>query len=128
MKKCCYKVKLQYTHPNLNQNNTRKTNWKIIYFNPPFNVKTNVAKMLLQLKDAHFPQANKLHKIFNCSIVKVTYSCTQNISQIIKVYNKKVTNIKWYHQFECSSSTDCPPNGNCWKENVIYKCATLTMF
>ena len=114
--------------PKSAQNYTRKRNRKIICFNPPSNVKKAVAKMFFQLKDAYFPQANKLHKIFNCSTVKVSYSCTQNISQTIKVYNKKVTQIKWHHQLECNTNTNCPPNGNCWMENVIYKCTNLTIF
>ena len=73
--------------------NTRRKTQKIIWFNPPFslNVKTNVAKMFLQLIDTHFPPANKLHKIFNRNTVKVSYNCT---SQLIKRHNKKVTQIK----------------------------------
>ena len=93
LKKCGYKAKLQYIQPNLQQNNTRRRTRKIIWFNPPFslNIKTNVAKMFLQLIDTYFPPANKLHKIFNHNTIKVSYSCTQNISQIIKRHNKKVT-------------------------------------
>ena len=45
--------------------------------------------LFLQVIDTHFPPANKLHKIFNRDTVKVSYSCTQNISQIIKGHNKK---------------------------------------
>ena len=120
LKKCGYKAKLQYIQPNLQQNNTRRRTRKIIWFNPSFslNVKTNVAKMFLQLIDTHFPPANKLHKIFNRNIVKVSYSFTQNISQIIKGHNKKVTQIKRNHQLECNCriKTECPLNGDCRKE------------
>ena len=96
LKKYAYKAKLQYMQPNLQENNTRGRTRKIILFNPPFslNLKTNVAKILLQLIDTHSPPANKLHKVFNCNTVKVGYSCAQNISQIIKGHNKKVTQIK----------------------------------
>ena len=95
LKKCGYKVKLQYIQPNLQQNKIRRTR-KIIWFNPPFslNVKTNVAKKFFQLIDTHFPPANKLHKTFNRNTVKVSCSCTQNISQILNGHNKKITQIK----------------------------------
>ena len=94
-------------------------------FNPPFslNVKTNVAKIFSELIDIHFPPANKLHKIFNRNTVKVSYSCTQNISQIIKGRKKKVTQIKKHHHLECNCriKTECPLNGHYRKEDVIYK-------
>ena len=86
--------------------------------------------MFLQLIGTHLPPANKLHKIFNRNTVEVNYSCTQNISQIIKGHNKKVTQLKWHHQLECNCriKTECPLNGDCRKEDVIYKCTALTIF
>ena len=85
LKKWGHKAKLLYIQPNLQQNNTRKRTRKIIWFNPPFrlNVKKNVVKMFFQLIDTYFPPKNKLHKIFSRNTVKVSYSCTQNISQVI---------------------------------------------
>ena len=84
--------------------------------------------MFLQLIDTHFPPANKLHKVFNRNAFKVSYSCTENISQITKGHNKKVTQIKRHHQIECNPhiKTECPRNGDCRKEDVIYKYAALT--
>ena len=53
LKKCDYKAKLEFMQPNLQQINTRRRTQKIIWFNPHFNlnVKTNVAKIFLQLID-----------------------------------------------------------------------------
>ena len=128
-KECAYKVRLHYIQPILQQNNTRRTTQEIIWFNPPFslNVKTSVTKMFLQLIGTHLPPSNKLHKIFNRNTVEVNYSCTQNISQIIKGHNKKVTQIKWHHQLECNCriKTECPLNGDCPKEDMLYKCTVL---
>ena len=78
----------------------------------------------------HFPPTNKSHKIFNHNTVKVNYSCTQNILQIIKGHNKELTQVKQLHQFECNccNKTKCPLNGICHKEDVIYKCTVLTTF
>ena len=56
LEKCGYKPKLQYKQPNLQQNYIRRRiRKKIISFNSPFslNVKTNVAKMFLQLTDTN---------------------------------------------------------------------------
>ena len=93
LKKCGHTTKLTYTPPNHEQNNVRrKRQRKIIWFNPPFNldVSTNVAKIFLNLIEKHFLRSSKLHKIFNKNTVKVSYSCTQNMSQIIKGHNKKI--------------------------------------
>ena len=63
----------------------RKGQRKIIWFNPPLNlnVPTNVADIFLDLIEKHFPRSNKLHKILKKNTVKVNYSCTQNMTQII---------------------------------------------
>ena len=72
----------------------RNCSHNIIWFNPPFNknVSTNVAKRFLNLLDQHFPKSKKLHAIFNKNTVKVSYSCTQNMSSMIKSHNKRVIN------------------------------------
>ena len=67
----------------------RKRN--IIWFNPPYNknVSTNVARLFLNLVDKHFTKKNNLHKVFNRNNVKISYSCTENVSSIISSHNKK---------------------------------------
>ena len=76
----------------------------------------------------HFPRSNKLNKIFNRNTVKVSYSCTENVTQIIKGHNKNVTKRTVQKQLVCNchNKQDCPVNGNCRKENVIYKCTAWT--
>ena len=93
LKKCGHTAKLTYTPPNHEQNKVRrKQQHKIIWFNPPISLdgSTKVAKIFLNLIEKHFPRSSKLHKIFNKNTVKVSYSCTQNMSQIIKGHNKKI--------------------------------------
>ena len=131
LKKCGHTTKLTYTPPNHEQNKVRrKRQRKIIWFNPPFNldVSTNVAKIFLNLIEKHFPRSSKLHKIFNKNTVKVSYSCTQNMSQIIKGHNKKIVQKETQETLECNCrvKTDCPLNGDCRKESVIYKCTATT--
>ena len=44
----------------------------------------------LKLLYKYFAKTNKLHKMFNCNSGKVSYSCTENISQIISNYDKNI--------------------------------------
>ena len=112
--------------PNHEQNSAkRKQQHKIIWFNPPLNldVSTNVAKIFLNLIEKHFPCSSKLHKIFNKNTIKVSYSCTQNMSQIIKGHDKKIVQKETQETSDCNCrvKTDCPLNGDCRKESVIEK-------
>ena len=72
----------------------RNRSRNIIWFNPPFNknVSTNVDKRFMNLLDQHFPKSKKLYAILNRSTVKVSYSCTQNMSSMVKSHFKKVIN------------------------------------
>ena len=93
LKKSGYTTKLKYTPPSRERNNTRrKRSRKVFWFSPPLNldVSANVAKIFLNLIEKHFPHWSKLYKIFNKNTFKVSYSFTQNMSQIIKGNNKKI--------------------------------------
>ena len=74
-----------------NKNRKRKTIW----FHPPDNhsVSKNTVQTFLKLIDKHFHCSHRFFKIFNCSTIKVSCSCTDNIEQhvknIISVYNRK---------------------------------------
>ena len=120
-----YKSSLKYSEE-INQHSSSKRIRKIIWFNPPFNqtVKTNVAKLFLRLLDKHFPKSHLLHKIFNRNTIKVSYSCMNNVSQIIKQHNRNVSNKKekQTNPCNCRNKNECPLNGNCKVQSVIYKC------
>ena len=79
----------------INKENRRKNRKrKIIWFNaPPFCWLTNIniGKYFLKLVDKHFKHGNKLQKIFNRKTLKISYSCTKNIFQIINSHNKNIT-------------------------------------
>ena len=96
-------------------------------FNPPFSqtVKTNVAKLFFKLLDKHFPKSHLLYKIFNRNTIKVSYSgMNSNVSQIIKLHNRKVSinKEKQTNPCYCRNKNECPLNKNCKVQNVIYKC------
>ena len=48
----------------------------------------------------------------------------ENVSQIIKKHNKRVTKIneRPITPCNCRDKNNCPMNGNCRVENVVYKC------
>ena len=79
---------LTYNRPKNDNNSTninkikRNRKQQIIWFNPPFNLKTQtkIGKLFLNLLDKHFPPHNKLHKLFNRTNVKISYSCMSNIN------------------------------------------------
>ena len=62
---------------NINKNRRRN----IIWFNPPY---IKIGKYFLGLMNKHFKDDNPLGKIINKNHVKISYSCTNNISKINK--------------------------------------------
>ena len=121
----------------INKENRRKNRKrKIIWFNPPFCRLANISigKYFLKLVDKHFKHGNKLHKIFNRKTLKISYSCTKNIFQIINSHNKNITkdfqdqinnrnnnNNCVKKECNCKSRDNCPMNGLCNLNNVIYQ-------
>ena len=115
-------VNLKYSNNKSEKWKTRKRN--IIWFNPPFSnsVSTNVAKKFLQLVKKHFPRSHNLHKIFNRdNTVKVSDSCMNNMSKIIKGHNKKVTSKPRDQRPRCNcrKKAECPMEGNCLVKDVF---------
>ena len=86
----------------------------------------------MRLIDKHFKQDNILHKIFNRKTLKISYSCTKNISQIINSHNNELIN-KYHNRVNnnnvnskkiecnCKSQSDCPMDGLCNLDNVVYQ-------
>ena len=87
-----YNHRLSFT-PNITQSSNstrRKRRRNIIWYNPPFskNVATNVGRVFLKILDDEFPESHALHKIFNRSTVKISYSGMPNLKQKIGGNNK----------------------------------------
>ena len=109
---------------------------KILWFNPPFcNLSTiEIGRYFLKLIDKHFNNNNPLNKIFNRKTIKISYSCTNNISKIITNHNKKLINESLVStqnidrvNCNCRIKDECPVNGFCNSEKVVYKATISTL-
>ena len=103
---------------------TRKRN--ITWFNPPYSqhVQTPIGKKFLQLLDQNFPKQHILHKICNRNTIKLSYSCTDNMSQIIKAHNNKIIGPNSLNDGEscnCRNRQLCPLEGKCTTSNIVYE-------
>ena len=67
-------------------------------------------------------------KIFNRNTVKFSYSCTPNEGSIIKSRNKKLIYAENKETKDCScrKKEECPLEGKCRSEDIIYKKCIVT--
>ena len=117
-------LKFNHVYTPQDKKKEQKKEHYLVY--PPYNknVKMNIGKIFLKLVDRHCPKSNKRHKIFNRNTLKVSYSCTENMSQIIKKHNKRITNTtdkSTNPACNCRIKTKCPLNRNCLQPSVIYQ-------
>ena len=98
-----------------------------MWFNPPWNseVETNIGKEFLKLVEECFPPENPLSKIFNRKSVKVSYSTTPSIEQIIAGKNAKVLNEqpneKPSKSCSCTKGKECLLGNKCLVKEIIYQ-------
>ena len=116
LKKSGYNQNLIY-NPNINSNkrkNGRRRRREEIWFTPPYNasLKTNIGMEFLKLVDKHFPKNKILNKIFNRKTIKIGYSCTSNMGNIIANHNRKIMNKQEREKNErlcnCREDNNCP--------------------
>ena len=53
---------------------------------------TVLLQIFLYLLDKHFGRSHKCHKIFNGNNVKISYSCIDNLKNIISSHKKEIAN------------------------------------
>ena len=128
-----YRHTLIYKSPKNDNNSTninknkRNRKRQIIWFNPPFNLKTKtrIGKLFLNLLDKHFPPHNKLHKLFNRTNVKISYSCMPNMNSYTYMHNHKVLNDKpnemGVNNCNCRNKDNCPLPNSCQTKCIIYQ-------
>ena len=108
--------------PPKRKNTCRKRN--ILWFNPTYNssVKTNVGHEVLKLVSKCFPKGHPLSKILNKKTIKVSYSTTNNVQEIIASRNAKILRKQETPTRNCNSrgDTPCPLMGKCLEKNIFY--------
>jgi hypothetical protein len=83
----------------------------------------------ISLVEKHFPKDHRLHKIFNKNTIKVSYSCTQNMANIIKSHNNrtlKPRNKNTHENCNCNTKEQCPLQNKCLVTNIVYKAHITT--
>ena len=128
-----YRHTLTYKRPENDNNSTninkikRNRKRQIIWFNPPFNLKTKtkIGKLFLNLLDKHFPPHNKLHKLFNRTNVRISYSCMPNMNSYTYMHNHKVLNDKPnetdINNCNCRNKDTCPLPNSCQTKCMVYQ-------
>ena len=72
---------------------------------------------------------SQLHKICNKNTIKLSYSCMDNMNNIIKAHNNKMTNTKPSQENDrcnCRKKEECPLPGKCTTKNIIYEAKVST--
>ena len=109
---------------------TRKR--RIIWFNPPYScqVSTNVTQMFNKLIDKHFKPGTLLRKLFNPNNLKLSYSTTANLNQIISGHNKfilsKLKPVEDPKLCNCTKEA-CLIGEQCLKSDVVYEADVVTV-
>ena len=83
-----------------------------------------MGRRFLNLVEKHFPKEHKLQNIFNKNTLKVSYSCSQNMIQIINSHNRRVKQTKTEESLPCNcrQKNDCPMDSKCRTINTPCKC------
>ena len=114
--------------------NQRRRRRNIIRFNPPFNrnVQTNIRRVFINLIDNAFHLATNSKKIFHRNTLKLSYTCTPNIKQVIDGHNKAILKKSYAHEqdqttgmYNCCNQNHCPLKGECLQKEIVYQ-ATVT--
>ena len=85
-----YDEKLAYSEPNEPPRQRRRRKRKCIWWNPPYSmaVQTNLTKMFYSIINRAIPKNHEfLPKLFNKNNLKISYSCTKNMGDIIGSHN-----------------------------------------
>ena len=91
-------------------------------------MKTKIGKSFLQLVNKHFPRTHELHKICNRNTFKLSYSCTQNMDEIIRSHNSNIINRQHTQEERCNcrKKEECPLPGKCTIASIIYEAKVTT--
>ena len=75
-----------------------------------------ILRIFLHLLDKYFGRYYKYNKIFNCNNVKISYSCIDNIKNLISSHHKEITHFcKEINgkTCNCTNKSNCPLDNKC---------------
>ena len=96
-------------------------------------MKTNLGRKFLNIIDRCFPNGHPIHKVFNKHTLKLSYSCMPNMKSTISSHNKAL--LSDYHRSQtqtndkecnCRKKDQCPLDGKCLTQNVVYQATVST--
>ena len=95
-------------------------------------MQTNTGREFRNLFENCFPPNHKLRTLFNKNNLKLSYSCSPNIKQIIDGHNKTILRQNTPPEEKtppkprnCREPNKCPLKGECFVKEVVYE-ATIT--
>lgn len=114
LKESGYKENLKYD-PTETTHKTKIRKRDIIWYTPPYSafLKTRIGREVLKILDKNVPKNNPLNKILNRKTVKVCYSCTANIENIMKAHNNKILSQPQQAQPSKNNKCNCRNKNNC---------------
>ena len=93
-------------------------------------MKTKIGKIFLNLLDKNFPPHKKLHKLFNWTNVKISYSFMPNMNSYTDMHNHKILNNKpnemGINNCNCRNKDTCLLPNSC-QRNAYFLKPTLPM-
>ena len=77
---------------NIQTKSSRNRKRKVVWFNPPSNaqMKTSISKVFFKVVRKHFHRRHHYKKIFNTNTIKLSYSCSPNVKNLIKQHNSSI--------------------------------------
>ena len=131
LKKSGYSYDIKYSAPVIKEkrkNRPRNTIW----FNPPFSkaVDSNLTKTYADIIDKAFPKNHPyIRKLFNKNNLRLSYSCTPNMSKVISSHNNKLLNkipdnsiaTPVERLCNCGANNECPLDGKCLATELVYQ-------
>ena len=98
---------------------------QVCWFNPPWSesVRFPVGKAFLNIVDMCFPKRHPLHKHFNRSTLKMSYSTCKNLKAHVAAHNRNILlpTVQDKPPCNCRNKAECPLAGQCQVSELVYE-------
>ena len=137
LEKSGYTELITYKQPQALNGKKQKRKRNVIWSNPLYtsSIKSNIGNTFLNILSKHFPAGHKCHSIFNRNEIKLSYSCTPNISHTISSHDKRILSSSKptakpvnAANCNCRNTNECPLENQCLDECLIYKAKGIKQY